>query len=161
MRVGFGYDVHRLVQGRKLILGGVEISYDKGLEGHSDADVLMHAVMDALLGAAGMGDIGMHFPDSDPAYRGISSMLLLEKVAGKLASRGYVVHNVDCTVVAQAPRMSPHIGRMRENIAGILGLDISRANVKATTTEGLGFTGMGEGIAAYAVVLIGTVPGCL
>ncbi len=158
MRVGFGYDVHRLAAGRKLILGGVEIPYEKGLEGHSDADVLVHAVMDALLGAAGMGDIGRHFPDSDPVYRGISSLLLLERVMGKLSDQGYVPQNIDSTIVAQAPRLSGHIWDMREALAGVLGLDPSQVNVKATTTEGLGFTGSGEGIAAYAVALIQKSP---
>lgn len=154
MRVGFGYDVHRLVSGRKLILGGVEIPFEKGLEGHSDADVLVHAIMDALLGAAGMGDIGRHFPDTDPAYRGISSIRLLGEVRKKLAARGYRTHNVDSTIVAQAPRMSGHIDRMREIIAEALGVEEPLVNIKATTTEGLGFTGTGEGIAAYAVCLL-------
>ncbi|MCL6476802.1 MAG: 2-C-methyl-D-erythritol 2,4-cyclodiphosphate synthase [Peptococcaceae bacterium] len=159
MRVGFGYDVHRLAAGRKLILGGVEIPYEKGLEGHSDADVLTHAVMDALLGAAGMGDIGRHFPDSDPGYRGISSLVLLEKVGEKLAAAGYAPHNVDSTIVAQAPRLSAHLESMGRNLAGVLGLDPSLVSVKATTTEGLGFTGSGEGIAAYAVALVMKVGG--
>ncbi len=154
MRIGFGYDVHRLVPGRKLILGGVEIPYEMGLEGHSDADVLVHAVMDALLGAAGMGDIGRHFPDSDPRYRGISSIVLLGRVRDNLAEHGYVPLNVDSSVVAQAPRLSPHIEKMREVMAEALGLDPSLVNVKATTTEGLGFTGAGEGIAAYAAALV-------
>lgn len=154
MRIGFGYDVHRLVNGRKLILGGVEIPYEKGLEGHSDADVLAHAIMDALLGAAGLGDIGRHFPDSDPGYRGISSILLLGRVREKLAARGFAVQNVDSTVVAQAPRLSGHIDDMRKILAGALGMDRSLVNVKATTTEGLGFAGAGEGIAAYSVALV-------
>lgn len=154
MRIGFGYDVHRLVSGRKLILGGVEIPFEKGLEGHSDADVLAHAIMDALLGAAGMGDIGRHFPDTDPKFKGISSILLLGKVCEKLAAQGYRMHNVDSTIVAQAPRLSGHIDRMRETVADTLGIDRSFVNIKATTTEGLGFTGTGEGIACYAVVLI-------
>lgn len=154
MRIGSGYDVHRLAEGRKLILGGVEIPYDKGLDGHSDADVLVHAIMDALLGAAGLGDIGRHFPDTDPAYRGISSILLLRKVREKLVESGYAPHNVDSTVVAQAPRLSGHIERMRDNVAGALGIDRSFVNIKATTTEGLGFAGAGEGIASYAVALI-------
>lgn len=154
MRIGFGYDVHRLVEGRKLILGGVEIPFVKGLKGHSDADVLVHAIMDALLGAAGLGDIGRHFPDTDPAYQGISSLLLLRKVGEKLAESGYAPHNVDSTVVAQAPRLSGHIERMRDNVAGALGINRSFVNIKATTTEGLGFAGSGEGIASYAVALV-------
>lgn len=157
MRIGFGYDVHRLVSGRKLILGGVEIPFEKGLEGHSDADVLVHAIMDALLGAAGMGDIGRHFPDTDPAYRGISSIRLLGEVRKKLSARGYRTHNVDSTIVAQAPRMSGHIDRMREIIAEALGVEEPLVNIKATTTEGLGFTGTGKGIAAYAVCLLENV----
>lgn len=154
MRVGFGYDVHRLVTGRKLVLGGVEIDYEKGLEGHSDADVLTHAVMDALLGAAGLGDIGRHFPDSDPEYKGISSLLLLAEVRERLAAGGYVAHNVDSTVVAQAPRLSGYIEGMRGALADSLGIDPGSVNVKATTTEGLGFAGAGRGIAAYAVALV-------
>lgn len=154
MRIGFGYDVHRLVSERKLILGGVEIPFEKGLEGHSDADVLVHAIMDALLGAAGMGDIGRHFPDTDPAYRGISSIRLLGEVREKLAARGYRTHNLDSTIVAQAPRLSGYIDRMRGIIAEALGVEESLVNIKATTTERLGFTGTGEGVAAYAVVLI-------
>lgn len=158
MRIGFGYDVHRLAEGRKLILGGVEIPYGKGLDGHSDADVLVHAIMDSLLGAAGLGDIGRHFPDTDQAYRGISSILLLEKVREKLADAGYEPHNLDTTIVAQAPRLSAHIERMRNNVAGALGMSPSFVNIKATTTEGLGFAGTGEGIAAYAVALISGKP---
>lgn len=154
LRVGFGYDVHRLVDGRNLVLGGVKIPYEKGLEGHSDADVLVHAIMDALLGAAGMGDIGRHFPDSDPAYRGIDSILLLKQVREKLASQGYVLQNVDSTIVAQAPKLSKHIESMRRIISSTLEIDYSCLNIKATTTEGLGFTGSGEGIASYAVALI-------
>ncbi|MFZ5634557.1 MAG: 2-C-methyl-D-erythritol 2,4-cyclodiphosphate synthase [Bacillota bacterium] len=154
MRVGFGYDVHRLAPGRKLILGGVEISYEKGLEGHSDADVLVHAIMDALLGAAGLGDIGRHFPDTDPAYRGISSILLLGKVMEKLSAHGFAPQNIDSTIVAQAPRLAGYIDPMRSTLAETLGVEVSRVNVKATTTEGLGFTGSGEGIACYAVALI-------
>jgi len=154
LRIGFGYDVHRLVSERKLILGGVEIPFEKGLEGHSDADVLVHAIMDALLGAAGMGDIGRHFPDTDPAYRGISSIRLLGEVREKLAARGYRTHNLDSTIVAQAPRLSGYIDRMRGIIAEALGVEESLVNIKATTTERLGFTGTGEGVAAYAVVLI-------
>ncbi|OAT85190.1 2-C-methyl-D-erythritol 2,4-cyclodiphosphate synthase [Desulfotomaculum copahuensis] len=151
MRTGFGYDVHRLVEGRPLILGGVNVPYFRGLAGHSDADVLVHAVMDALLGAAGAGDIGRHFPDSDPRYAGISSLLLLEKTAHILAERGFKVHNIDAVVVAQAPKLAPYIPEMETNMTRVLGLDPGRVNVKATTTEGLGFTGAGEGIAAHAV----------
>lgn len=154
MRVGTGYDVHRLVENRELVIGGVKIPYEKGLLGHSDADVLLHAVMDALLGAAAMGDIGMHFPDSDPAYEGISSMALLAKVGELIGAKGFLVENIDATVIAQAPKMRPFIDRMRDNIAGVLGLDADHVNVKATTEEGLGFTGKGEGIAAQAVCLI-------
>jgi len=154
MRSGFGYDVHRLVEGRKLILGGVEVPYAKGLLGHSDADVLVHAVMDALLGAAALGDIGRHFPDSDPAYKGIASLELLKQVGGLLERAGFWVVNVDATLVAQAPRLAPFIPLMRENMARVLGIDISAVSVKATTTEGLGFTGTGEGMACYAVATI-------
>lgn len=154
MRVGTGYDVHRLTKDRELIMGGVKIPYEKGLLGHSDADVLLHAVMDALLGAAAMGDIGKHFPDSDPAYRGISSLTLLEKVGSLLTQQGFFVENIDATIIAQAPKMRPYIETMRENIAGTLGMDLSCVNVKATTEEGLGFTGSGEGIAAQAVCLL-------
>lgn len=154
MRIGMGYDVHRLTQGRPLIMGGVEIPYEKGLLGHSDADVLLHAVMDALLGAAALGDIGKHFPDTDPAYRGISSMELLKHV-GKLLEDGcFLVENIDATIIAQAPKMRPHIDRMRRNIADALKIDISQVNVKATTEEGLGFTGSGEGISAQAICLL-------
>ena len=154
MRIGTGYDVHRLVQGRDLIIGGVKIPYEKGLSGHSDADVLLHAVMDALLGAAALGDIGKHFPDSDPAYEGISSVSLLEKVGALLAEKGFIIENIDSTIIAQAPKMRPHIDAMRENIAGTLGLETEFVSVKATTEEGLGFTGAGEGIAAQAVCLL-------
>lgn len=154
LRVGFGYDVHRLVDGRNLILGGVEIPYKKGLEGHSDADVLVHAIMDALLGAAGMGDIGQHFPDSDPIYSGIDSILLLKKVREKLASQGYVPQNLDSTIVAQAPKLSEYMESMRRVISSTLEINYSCLNIKATTTEGLGFAGSGEGIASYAVALI-------
>ena len=154
MRVGMGYDVHRLVEDRALILGGVTIPYEKGLLGHSDADVLLHAVMDALLGAAALGDIGKHFPDSDPAYKGISSMLLLEKVGALLAEKGFLIENIDATIIAQAPKMRPYIDTMRENIARALEMDISCVNVKATTEEGLGFTGTGEGISSQAVCLL-------
>lgn len=154
MRIGTGYDVHRLVSGRKLILGGVEISYEKGLLGHSDADVLLHAIMDALLGAAAEGDIGRHFPDSDEAYRGISSLELLRRVGDILEGKLLVVENIDATVIAQNPKLSPHIPQMVQNIEETLGLEPGRVNVKATTEEGMGFTGTGEGIAAQAVVLL-------
>ncbi len=154
MRIGHGYDVHRLTEGRKLILGGVEIPYEKGLLGHSDADVLTHAVMDALLGAAGLGDIGGAFPDSDPLYEGISSLLLLDRVMEKLAERGFSVGNVDATIAAQRPKLAPHIPAMRENLATRLGIPPDRVNVKATTEEGLGFTGSGEGMSAHAVCLL-------
>lgn len=154
LRIGHGYDVHRLTEGRRLILGGVEVPYEKGLLGHSDADVLTHAVMDALLGAAALGDIGKLFPDTDAAYAGISSILLLERVAERLREAGYAVVNLDATVLAQAPKLAPYRERMRENLAHVLALDASRVSVKATTEEGLGFTGTREGIAAHAVVLI-------
>lgn len=157
IRIGQGFDVHALVEGRKLVIGGVEIAHSLGLLGHSDADVLLHAICDALLGAAGLGDIGKHFPDSDPRYKGIDSRELLRHVAGLLADRRYRVVNVDATIVAQAPRMAPHIPRMAANIAADIGVDASQVNVKATTTEELGFTGRGEGIAAQAVCLIETV----
>ena len=154
MRVGFGYDVHQLVEGRKLILGGVEIPYEKGLLGHSDADVLLHAIMDAMLGAAALGDIGRHFPDTDPAYKGADSMMLLAACRDKIAEKGYVVHNLDALICAQKPKMAPHIEAMRANIAAALAIDIDQVNVKATTTERLGFVGTGEGMSAYATVLI-------
>lgn len=154
MRVGMGYDVHRLVEDRKLIIGGVEIPYEKGLLGHSDADVLLHAVMDALLGAAAMGDIGKHFPDTDAAYKGISSVALLEKVGEMLNKKGFLVENIDATIIAQAPKMRPYIDKMRENIAEALQMDISCVNVKATTEEGLGFTGSGQGISSQAVCML-------
>lgn len=154
MRVGMGYDVHRLVEGRKLILGGVEIPYEKGLLGHSDADVLLHAVMDALLGAAALGDIGKHFPDTDEKYRGISSMKLLEHVAGLLEEKHFVIENIDATVIAQRPKLLPYMDQMKRNIAQTLGLSEDRVNIKATTEEGLGFTGSGEGISAQAVCLL-------
>ena len=154
MRIGTGYDVHRLVPDRDLMIGGVRIPYEKGLLGHSDADVLLHAVMDALLGAAALGDIGKHFPDSDPAYKGISSLTLREKVGDFLAEKGFVVENIDSTIIAQAPKMRPYIDAMRENIAGALGLEIDFVSVKATTEEGMGFTGAGEGISAQAVCLL-------
>ena len=154
MRIGTGYDVHRLTEDRRLIIGGVDIPYEKGLLGHSDADVLLHAVMDALLGAAALGDIGTHFPDSDDSYKGISSIKLLERVAEILADNNYIIENIDSTVIAQKPKLSPHIQAMRKNIAGALGIDVSRVSVKATTEEGLGFTGSGEGIAAQASALL-------
>ncbi len=154
MRIGTGYDVHKLAEGRKLIIGGVEIPYEKGLLGHSDADVLVHAVMDALLGAAALGDIGKHFPDSDPKYKGADSLMLMREVRRILSENGFEVGNVDATIIAQAPRMSPHIDTMRRNIADALGLDVSKVSVKATTEERLGFTGRGEGISAQAVALI-------
>lgn len=154
IRIGTGYDVHRLVEGRKLIVGGVEIPHEKGLLGHSDADVLLHAVCDALLGAAGLGDIGKHFPDTDERYKGISSLSLLAEVARKLSDRGFRVNNIDATIVAERPKMAPHIPAMIRNIASAVKVGPSAVNVKATTTEGLGFTGAGEGIAAYAVCTI-------
>ena len=157
MRVGMGYDVHRLVPERDLIIGGVKIPYEKGLLGHSDADVLLHAIMDALLGAAALGDIGKHFPDNDPAYKGADSLMLLGRAGEILSEEGYVIENIDSTIIAQKPKMAPHIEQMRRNIADTLGLDISRVNVKATTEEGLGFTGTGEGISAQAVALIMSV----
>ena len=157
MRVGMGYDVHRLVPDRDLIIGGVKIPYEKGLLGHSDADVLLHAIMDALLGAAALGDIGKHFPDNDPEYEGADSLALLKRVGELLSEEGYVIENIDSTIIAQKPKMAPHIEQMRKNIADTLGLDITRVNVKATTEEGLGFTGTGEGISSQAVVLIMSV----
>ena len=154
MRIGHGYDVHRLVEGRKLILGGVDIPWEKGLLGHSDADVLLHALMDALLGAAALGDIGRHFPDTDERYRGADSMELLRQVCRILSEHDYTVGNVDCTVLAQRPKLAPYILQMRENIASTLEVSVDRVSVKATTEEGLGFTGEGLGIAAHAVALI-------
>ena len=154
MRIGQGYDVHRLVEGRKLILGGVEIEYDKGLLGHSDADVLVHAIMDALLGAAALGDIGKLFPDSDPAYEGADSLALLREVGKRLRAEGFEIGNLDSTVIAQAPKLAPHIQRMCANIAAALDVDVALVSVKATTEERLGFTGSGQGIAAQAVALI-------
>lgn len=154
MRIGMGYDVHRLVRDRDLIIGGVAIPCEKGLLGHSDADVLLHAIMDALLGAAAMGDIGKHFPDTDPAYKGISSLILLEKVGRLLAEKGFLIENIDATIVAQAPKMRPYIDNMRENIARALEMDVDHINVKATTEEGLGFTGTGEGISSQAICLL-------
>jgi 2-C-methyl-D-erythritol 2,4-cyclodiphosphate synthase len=154
MRIGQGFDVHALVPDRRLVIGGVHIPYHLGLEGHSDADVLLHAICDALLGAAGLGDIGRHFPDSDEQYSGADSRALLRDVAKKIAARGLRVANVDATIVAQAPRMAPHFARMTEHIAADLGVAPTAVNLKATTTEGLGFTGRGEGIAALAVALL-------
>lgn len=154
MRIGMGYDVHKLVPDRKLILGGVEIPYEKGLLGHSDADVLLHAIMDALLGAAALGDIGKHFPDTDPAYKGISSIKLLEHVGSLLEENCFLIENIDATIIAQAPKMRPHIDAMRQNIANALCIMVDQVNVKATTEEGLGFTGSGEGISAQAICLL-------
>ena len=149
-----GYDVHRLTQGRRLIMGGVEIPYEKGLLGHSDADVLLHAIMDALLGAAALGDIGKHFPDTDPAYKGISSIKLLQHVGALLEENKFLIENIDATIIAQAPKMRPYIDRMRENIAAALQIEVEQVNVKATTEEGLGFTGTGEGISAQAICML-------
>lgn len=154
MRIGHGYDVHRLCENRKLIIGGVEIEYEKGLLGHSDADVLLHAVSDSLLGAAAMGDIGGMFPDNDPAFKDADSLILLQKVVERLADSGYKAVNIDATIIAQKPKMSPHIPLMRDNIASALGVDVDCVNVKATTEEKLGFTGSGEGISAHCVCLI-------
>jgi len=157
MRIGNGYDVHRLMEGRKLIIGGVEIPFEKGLLGHSDADVLLHAIMDALLGAAALGDIGKHFPDTDPAYKGADSMRLLQLVGRIIEENHYFIDNIDATIIAQRPKMAPHIDQMRANIAEGLGLDIRQVSVKATTEEGLGFTGQGLGIAASAVCLLSEI----
>lgn len=154
MRIGTGYDVHRLTDNRKLIIGGVDIPYEKGLLGHSDADVLLHAVMDALLGAAALGDIGKHFPDTAEEYRGISSLELLRKTGALLEEHLFLIENIDATIIAQAPKMRPYIEQMRQNIAGELGIETAQVSVKATTEEGLGFTGTGEGIAAQAVCLL-------
>lgn len=154
MRIGHGYDVHRLVEGRDLILGGVKIDYEKGLDGHSDADVLLHAVSDALLGAAGLGDIGRHFPDTDPQYKGADSRKLLKIVGQKVAAAGYRVGNIDVTMIAQRPKLKDHIPQMEQNIAAALEIDAGRVNVKATTEEKLGFTGSGEGMACHAVCLL-------
>lgn len=154
MRIGHGYDVHRLVEGRKCIIGGVDIPHETGLDGHSDADVLVHAVMDALLGALALGDIGKHFPDTDPRYKGADSMALLRHVAALIEKEGYRLGNLDATVLAQAPKLAPHIMQMRENIAGALGCEVSRVSVKATTEEKLGFTGAKQGIAAHCVCLL-------
>ena len=156
MHIGMGYDVHRLVEERKLIMGGVEIPFEKGLLGHSDADVLLHAIMDALLGAAALGDIGKFFPDNDPAYDGANSVMLLKKAGEMLQQQGYVIENIDATIIAQMPKMRPYIDQMRRNIADTLELDLSQVNVKATTEEGLGFTGTGEGISAQAICLLTT-----
>ena len=154
MRIGHGYDVHRLVEGRKCIIGGVDIPYEKGLLGHSDADVLLHAIMDAVLGAMAAGDIGKLFPDNDPAYKGADSLVLTRRVAEVMTEKGYRLGNIDATVIAQAPKLSPHIPAMRENIAAAFGVELDRVSVKATTEERLGFTGSGEGIAAHAVCLL-------
>ena len=154
MRIGTGYDVHRLTEGRDLILGGVKIPYEKGLLGHSDADVILHAIMDALLGAAALGDIGQHFPDSDPAYEGISSLELLKKVGDLLEENNYLIENIDSTIIAQRPKLASYLPQMRQNVADALRLKLSQVSIKATTEEGLGFTGSGEGIAAQAVCLL-------
>ncbi len=154
MHIGTGYDVHRLVEDRKLILGGVEIPYEKGLLGHSDADVLLHAISDALLGAAALGDIGKHFPDSDPKYKGADSLKLLSEVGRMLEENGYLIENIDSTILCQAPKLRPYIDEMRQNIADALGINIQQVSVKATTEEGLGFTGKGEGIASQAICLL-------
>jgi 2-C-methyl-D-erythritol 2,4-cyclodiphosphate synthase len=151
-RIGFGYDAHRLIKGRPLIIGGVSVPYELGLEGHSDADVLIHSLMDAILGALGKGDIGMHFPDSDPAYKGIDSTLLLKKVMELVSNEGYIINNTDNTIVAQRPKLAPHIQNMRDRLTRFLEVPADRINIKATTTEGMGFCGRGEGIAAYSVV---------
>lgn len=156
MRIGTGYDVHRLVEGRKLMIGGVEIAYEKGLLGHSDADVLLHAIMDALLGAAALGDIGRHFPDTDERYHGVSSRKLLEQVRVLLEQQCFYVENIDAVIIAQAPKMMPYVEQMRQRIADALAIDIAQVNIKATTEEGLGFTGNGEGISAQAVCLLNT-----
>ena len=160
MRVGMGYDVHRLTENRELILGGVKIPYEKGLLGHSDADVLIHAIMDALLGAAALGDIGKHFPDTDPEYKGISSIKLLEHVGRLIEEQLYVIGNIDATIIAQRPKMAPYIEQMRENVARALHLEIGQVNIKATTEEGLGFTGSGEGISPQAVACLDTIENC-
>ena len=158
LRIGHGYDVHRLTEGRRLVLGGVDVPYDRGLLGHSDADVLTHAVMDALCGAAKLGDIGRLFPDSDPAYAGISSLALLEQVAAQLKAGGWAVVNIDATLVAQAPKVGPYRREMEANLAAALGVEADRVNVKATTEERLGFTGDGSGMAAHAVALLERLP---
>lgn len=157
MRVGLGYDVHKLVEGRDLIIGGVQIPYEKGLLGHSDADVLLHAIMDALLGAAALGDIGKHFPDTDPKYKGISSIKLLEYVRELIDDELFVVGNIDATIIAQRPKMAPYIEQMKKNVADALAIEVSQVNIKATTEEGLGFTGSGEGISAQAIASLETI----
>ena len=157
MRVGLGYDVHKLVEGRNLIIGGVHIPYEKGLLGHSDADVLLHAIMDALLGAAALGDIGKHFPDTDSKYKGISSIKLLEYVRELIDDELYVVGNIDATIIAQRPKMAPYIEQMKKNVADALAIEVSQVNIKATTEEGLGFTGSGEGISAQAIASLETI----
>ena len=157
MRVGLGYDVHKLVEGRDLIIGGVQIPYEKGLLGHSDADVLLHAIMDALLGAAALGDIGKHFPDTDSKYTGISSIKLLEYVRELIDDELYVVGNIDATIIAQRPKMAPYIEQMKKNVADALAIEVSQVNIKATTEEGLGFTGSGEGISAQAIASLETI----
>ena len=157
MRIGMGYDVHKLVEGRDLIIGGVNIPHTLGLLGHSDADVLLHAIMDAVLGAAGLGDIGKHFPDTDPAYKGISSIKLMEHVAALIEEKGYVVENIDATIIAQKPKMRPHIPQMEENIAKAMHISVDQINVKATTEEGLGFTGTEQGISSQAICLLTTI----
>ncbi len=154
MRVGMGFDVHRLAEGRKLILGGVEIPFPLGLEGYSDGDVLLHALGDALLGAAGQGDIGRHFPDDDPQYKGISSLVLLEKICRIIGREHFLIHNIDAVITAEKPKLSPYLERMKDKLIGILKIERKSVNIKATTTEGLGFTGRGEGIAAYAVATL-------
>lgn len=167
MRIGMGYDVHKLTEGRDLILGGVKIPYEKGLLGHSDADVIVHAIMDALLGAAALGDIGKHFPDTDPAYKDADSIGLLQKVGDLLIENHYIIDNIDATIIAQAPKLRPYIDSMNENVAKALGIETGQVNIKATTEEGLGFTGAGEGISAQAICLLssardfeGTMPAC-
>lgn len=154
MRIGMGYDVHKLVEGRKLIIGGVDVPYEKGLLGHSDADVLLHAIMDSLLGAAALGDIGKHFPDTDERYKGISSLLLLKEVGKLVKEKGYEIENIDSTVIAQKPKMAPHISDMVKNISEALEISPDKVNVKATTEEGLGFTGRGEGISSQSICLL-------
>ena len=157
MRVGLGYDVHKLVEGRKLIIGGVDIPYELGLLGHSDADVLLHAIMDALLGAAALGDIGKHFPDTDPKYKGISSIKLMEHVGQLLEANGYVIDNIDATIIAQKPKMAPYRQTMIENVANALRIEVNQVNIKATTEEGLGFTGKGEGISSQAICMLSSI----
>lgn len=157
LRIGMGYDVHQLVEGRKLIIGGVEIPHEKGLLGHSDADVLLHAIMDALIGAIGEGDIGKHFPDTDPNYKGADSLVLLEAVAKLLQEKHAIVQNIDATIIAQRPKMAPHIIQMRENIAKVLNIEVNQVNIKATTEEKLGFTGAEQGISSQAITLVDLV----